>query len=142
MRTAILKKPMGRGKKARRGVCCHYPGERAPRFLEPFLLLLLREKPAHGYELLSRLRAIGLEYEAEDIGHVYRNLRKLERLGFVSSRWEDPPGESRPRKRVYRITPKGLRRLDEWAESIRYIRENLGVFLKLYEEQKKGGQRS
>ncbi|MCA1680840.1 MAG: helix-turn-helix transcriptional regulator, partial [Actinobacteria bacterium] len=42
-------------------------------FLRPCLLLLLREAPAHGYELLDRLRAFG--FEGSDPGGLYRALR-------------------------------------------------------------------
>ena len=52
-------------------------------FLRPCLLLLLREQPAHGYELLERLRTFGF---ARDPGGLYRALRGLEQDGFVRSR--------------------------------------------------------
>ena len=45
-------------------------------FLRPCLLLLLREQPAHGYELLERLRPLG--FGRDDPGGLYRALRSLE----------------------------------------------------------------
>lgn len=137
IKSGKLYKPLRKGRKSKHGVCCHYPGEKTPRFIEPFILLLLHQRAAHGYEILRRLRDIGLEYESEDIGYVYRNLRRLESRGFVKSSWDvdDRPG---PRRRTYSITKEGIKRLEEWAESISYIRENLGVFLKLYEKTVKG----
>lgn len=118
---------------SRRGVCCHYPGERGPRFIEPFLLLILSKKKAHGYEILQELKSIGLEYEAEDIGHVYRNLRKLEKHGFLKSEWRAEG--SGPPQRVYEITKKGEQRLNEWYLAVKRIVKNLNFFLKQYEKE-------
>ena len=54
-------------------------------FLLPCLLLLLRERADHGYELVSRLRPM---HEGEsDPGGVYRALRALEQRGLVRSEW-------------------------------------------------------
>lgn len=111
---------------------CHcYPGERPPRFLRAFLLLLLRERPGHGYELLERLRGLGLDYTDQDIGYVYRTLRAMEREGLISLEW-DTTG-SGPAKRVYAITPQGMTVLHEWAQALERIRESLEVFARLYE---------
>lgn len=43
-------------------------------------------------------------------GTLYRALSRLEKAGFLTSRWEDMSsfaGESRPRRRLYRITDTG-----------------------------------
>nr|MBA3788699.1 helix-turn-helix transcriptional regulator [Actinomycetota bacterium] len=66
-------------------------------FLRPCLLLLLREQPAHGYELLERLRPLG--FAGDDPGGLYRTLRALERDGLVHSAWE--PSQSGPNRRIY-----------------------------------------
>jgi len=113
--------------------CHHYPGERPPRFLRAFLLLLLHERPAHGYELLERLRELGLHYTDQEIGYVYRTLRTMEKEGLIVSQW-DTTG-SGPAKRVYAITPQGITTLHEWAQALGRIRESLEVFAQLYEEQ-------
>ena len=47
------------------------------------LLLLLRERPAHGYELLEQLPE--LTGERVDMGNLYRFLRLLESDGIVDS---------------------------------------------------------
>ena len=60
---------------------------RVERFVEPSLLLLLRERPLHGYELLERLPELGVEGRV-DIGNLYRLLRALEEEGLVSLRVE------------------------------------------------------
>ena len=60
---------------------------RVERFGEPALLLLLRERPAHGYELLEQLPEL-VGGERIDMGNLYRVLRGLEDEGFVRSEWE------------------------------------------------------
>ena len=45
------------------------------RFLQPCLLLLIAESPAHGYDLLERLTEFGLE---RDPGGLYRALRPVQ----------------------------------------------------------------
>ena len=104
---------------------------RVERFVEPSLLLLLRERPLHGYELLDRLSELGFEGRV-DIGNLYRLLRSLEEEGLVSSEWSaDLPG---PAKRTYELTPEGRRLLDRWAEALQRARETIGTFLERYEE--------
>src|SRR5205823_1772323 len=50
---------------------------RVERFVEPSLLLLLRERPLHGYELLERLPELGLEGRV-DIGFGHRRFPSRE----------------------------------------------------------------
>src|SRR4051812_1472885 len=64
-------------------------------FLRPAILLLLREDPAHGYDLLERLRPLG--FQRPDPGGLYRVLRALEQEGLVRSAWE--PSEAGPERR-------------------------------------------
>jgi PadR family transcriptional regulator, regulatory protein PadR len=124
-----------RGARARRRVG---PGEwavraRVERFGEPALLLLLSERPAHGYELLEQLSALTGERRI-DMGNLYRVLRALEEDGIVTSEWQDDaPG---PTKRIYELTDDGRRLLDGWAEALRANQELISSFLDRYE---KGG---
>jgi PadR family transcriptional regulator PadR len=103
---------------------------RLERFSEPALLLLLRERGAHGYELLEELPAVTGESRV-DMGNLYRVLRALEEDGLVTSRWE--AGAPGPAKRMYELTPGGRRLLDEWAAALRRSRERIDKFLDRYE---------
>jgi PadR family transcriptional regulator, regulatory protein PadR len=111
------------------------PGEydvraRVERFAEPAVLLLLRERPAHGYELLEQLPE--LTGERVDMGNLYRFLRVLERDGIVTSAWDDEaPG---PSKRIYELTDEGHALLDQWASALETSQTRLASFLKRYEE--------
>jgi len=136
----MAKKTKSKKSQKERGVCCHYPGERAPRFIEPFLLLVLSGGPSHGYVILRKLREMGLKYESSDIGYVYRNLRKMERSGYVTSQWSLK--RVGPSRRIYHLTPRGEERLHEWIDSIKLIRRNLGLFLKKCKEIKKTAGRA
>jgi PadR family transcriptional regulator, regulatory protein PadR len=122
----------GRGARCRRMVRPGHWGVRArvERFSEPVLLLLLRERPAHGYELLEALPTLTGEARV-DMGNLYRVLRALEEDGLVSSRWES--GEPGPTKRIYALTPEGDRLLDEWVAALRRSRERVDAFLERYE---------
>ena len=103
---------------------------RVERFVEPSLLLLLRERPLHGYELLERIPELG--EGRVDIGNLYRLLRRLEDEGLVRSEWSaDLPG---PAKRTYELTAQGRRLLDRWAEALREAQGTIDGFLKRYEE--------
>ena len=106
---------------------------RVERFIEPSLLLLLRERPVHGYELIERLPELGLEGRV-DIGNLYRLLRALEDEGLVRSQWNaDLPG---PAKRTYELTAEGRRLLDRWAEALGRAQETISSFLERYEERR------
>jgi PadR family transcriptional regulator len=103
------------------------------RFVEPSLLLLLRERPLHGYELIERLPEVVGEGRV-DVGNLYRLLRSLEAEGVVSSEWSaDLPG---PAKRTYELTVEGRRLLDRWAEALRQAQTDVQSFLDRYEERR------
>jgi PadR family transcriptional regulator len=103
------------------------------RFVEPSLLLLLRERPLHGYELIERLPEVVGEGRV-DVGNLYRLLRSLEAEGVVSSEWSaDLPG---PAKRTYELTAEGRRLLDRWAEALRQAQTDVQSFLDRYEERR------
>ncbi len=106
---------------------------RVERFGEPAVLLLLRERPAHGYELLERLAEL-MPGERIDMGNLYRILRALEHEGVVSSEWHgDEPG---PARRTYELTDSGRALLDRWAESLRATQQRIEDFLERYEQGK------
>jgi PadR family transcriptional regulator, regulatory protein PadR len=107
------------------------PAEALPRnFLRPCLLLLLREQPGHGYDLLERLRALG--FSGDDPGGLYRALRSLERDGLVRSTWK--PSATGPDRRIYELTRAGKEELHRRAKELAKAAGILGAFLSRYEE--------
>lgn len=111
------------------------PAETVPvplpkNFLRTCLLLLLREQPAHGYELLERLQAFG--FDKSDPGGLYRTLRVLEEEGFVHSAWE--ASSEGPDRRIYEVTRSGAEELHRRAQALAETKEILRVFIGRYEE--------
>jgi DNA-binding PadR family transcriptional regulator len=101
---------------------------RFERFTEPALLLLLREQPAHGADLLARLPELVGDQRIE-MGNLYRLLRALEDEGLVDSEWLDG-------KRRYSLTAAGAQLLDEWVDALRRARERTDSFIRRYEERR------
>ncbi|AHH95432.1 helix-turn-helix transcriptional regulator [Kutzneria viridogrisea] len=97
-------------------------------FVRPCLLLLLGERPDHGYGLIERLRELcGADNDASGI---YRALRNLERDGLVCSAWRTAtPG---PARRCYELTALGESVLADCAEGLRATRAAIDAFLGRY----------
>lgn len=107
------------------------PAPVLPRnFIRPCVLLLLREHPAHGYDLLERLVALG--FDRDDPGRLYRTLSALERERLVRSTWE--ASGLGPDRRIYEITRAGMEQLHESAAALDRTRELLEAFLSRYAE--------
>ncbi len=99
-------------------------------FVRPWVLLAIRARPAHGYELIERLRELGLP---PDGGGLYRYLNQLEADGLVRSDWEAPAGVG-PRRRVYRVTRKGTRQIHRDAATVRLLGEAIGAYTEDYDK--------
>lgn len=101
-------------------------GECEPRnFLRPCLLLLLQERPAHGYDLVERLHASLID--DTDAGGVYRTLRAFEREGLVRSSW--CTSGSGPARRTYALTPAGSECLRHQIETLEATHHLVHTFL-------------
>ena len=112
---------------------------RAPRLLRPFMLLILKERKAHGYELVEKVKGFGFHSIPPDVGAIYRNLRRLEKEGWVTSQWDTK--RTGPARRIYRITPQGEEALHGWAITLRKRREALDQFLALYQSYYQTGEK-
>ncbi|NPV82926.1 MAG: PadR family transcriptional regulator [Candidatus Aminicenantes bacterium] len=75
-------------------------------FLQVLVLALL-EKEMYGYSMVRTIRELGYEVEENTL---YPLLRRLEKNGWVKSKWD--LGEDRPRK-FYVITASGRKLRDE-----------------------------
>ena len=79
---------------------------------------VLRDGPAHGYEIARRIRHGSSDVLAAGENRLYPALKAIEDSGLVVSHWESE-GLPRPRK-VYGITDSGLRELEvrrsAWAK--------------------------
>ena len=64
----------------------------------------------HGYEIAKHLSTLADRRLLTAYGTLYRALGRLEQMGFLRSRWEDPriPAlENRPGRRLYTLTAQG-----------------------------------
>ena len=109
--------------------CCPQGGQ-VRRFIRAWLLLLLSQKAAHGYELMERLDH-DEDAPGADPGLLYRTLRQFEEDELVRSSWDTEGGG--PARRVYEISDGGIEYLHTWAVNIRRTRERLDRFLAEYE---------
>jgi PadR family transcriptional regulator PadR len=87
------------------------------RWMEPFILVLLAEGPAHGYAIVGQLEEMGVSGGELDFGAVYRTLRDLEGSGQVTSTWSNE--RTGPQRRDYALTEVGYAALDEWSAVMR-----------------------
>src|SRR4051794_16916725 len=81
------------------------------------LLGLLAERSMYGYELLAELRARTDAVIDLPEGTVYPALRRLERDGLITGRWQEAAGG--PRRRYYDLTAAGTRSLADGAAAWR-----------------------
>jgi len=100
------------------------------RSIQAELLLLLGQKPSHGYELIQRLNEAEFKSGEADAATVYRNLRGMDKDGLIESHWE--VGESGPGRRLYKLTTQGEESLKVWAKYIAQQKTKLENFLQAY----------
>src|ERR1700730_17445566 len=98
-------------------------------FLYPAIMLLLSERPGHGYNLVKDLQEF--HFGHTDRPSVYRALAQLETDGLVES-WSETPA-ARPTRRVYRLTGHGERVLRIWMGVIKRERDCLDYVLRRYQ---------
>ena len=78
--------------------------ERLKGHLDLLLLSVLAAGPAHGYAIITALRARSEGTFDLPEGTVYPALHRLEDAGLLASSWSDADGR---RRRVYTLTSKG-----------------------------------
>lgn len=103
-------------------------GRMPKNFLASWLLLLLRNWNAHGYQLIQTLTAMGLGLV--DPPTVYRTLRQLEEEGLITSAWDATT--TGPARRVYTLSGAGEQYLGLWANQLNQYQSVLGRFFELY----------
>ncbi|HVT12892.1 MAG TPA: helix-turn-helix transcriptional regulator [Fimbriimonadaceae bacterium] len=101
-----------------------YKGE-----LDGIVLGVLQAGPAHGYEIVKRVRAMSEGALAVGEAKLYPCLHKLEQEGFVSAEWI--PQRGKPARKVYSLTAEGTGALAEkrkaWEQFSKAIATMLGV---------------
>src|SRR5262249_13908532 len=107
-------------------------GDKLRGHLETLVLSTLERGEAHGLEILRRLEETGCGLLRLKEGSLYPALYRLEAAGEVRAVWEDEPhGRRGARRRIYRLTARGQRKLDEgrrdWQQFVRILGGILGA---------------
>jgi DNA-binding PadR family transcriptional regulator len=90
---------------------------RRPLTLELGLLGYLQQGPLHGYQiyqLISDPSGLNLVWKLKQ-AHLYSSLVRLDEAGYIAGSIQQQ--ETRPARRVYRLTGKGEAALQEWLSS-------------------------
>jgi transcriptional regulator len=92
--------------------------------LDMHILKTLLFGPAHGHGIATYIRQTTKDALVVEHGSLYPALHRLQRDGFISSRWEKAPDKNRELK-FYRLTAAGRRQLNKhqskWDELVRAI---------------------
>jgi len=90
--------------------------------LDLLLLAAVQVRPTHGYAIAETLRTRSDGAFDLPEGTLYPALHRLERAGFLTSRWSEVNGR---RRRVYQLTKNGQRALatrhGEWRDFARAV---------------------
>jgi transcriptional regulator len=94
--------------------------------LDTLVLSVLRDHPAHGYEIVSELRRRSAgEFDLAE-GTLYPALHRLERQGLLASDWQVSEGR---RRRIYRLTAVGAAALTEATTEWRRFSRGMNAIL-------------
>ena len=107
-------------------------GDKLRGHLEAMVLSTLERGAAHGLEILRRLEEAGCGLLRLKEGSLYPALYRLEAAGEVAAVWEEEPhGRRGARRRIYRLTARGKRKLaegrSEWQQFARVLGDILGA---------------
>ncbi|AEX86169.1 PadR family transcriptional regulator [Marinitoga sp. 1135] len=97
-------------------------------WIESFVLLIIAEKPSHGYEIANKLSEFGVMLNGiGQMGNLYRTLAKLEEMGLVVTDWDT--SEPGPSKKIYKITHDGMLFLENSKKDFIEFKHIIDVFI-------------
>ncbi len=105
-------------------------GDQLRGHLENLVLAALKHGDAHGFEILKRLEAAGSGALHLKEGSLYPALYRLEAERLVKAAWETGDEARRgPRRRIYRLTAKGKKRLEQSCDEFELFVRVVGGIL-------------
>jgi len=91
-------------------------------------MVVLTERPMHGYELMQQVNRVTGGAISVKEATLYPTLRRMEKMGFVSSEWQR--SSRGPRKRIYHITRFGDEYLEEALLRYEEILKKVGKMIR------------
>ena len=102
-------------------------GEILKGHLDMIMLAALSGGPAHGYAVIEEIkRKSGQAFDLPE-GTIYPALHRLEQAGLLASRWVT--ADSGRRRRVYALTRRGMRALDQQRATWEQFSDAIGGLL-------------
>ena len=90
----------------------------------PIVLAILAEADSYGYAILLRVKELSRGRMEWTDGMLYPVLHRLERLGYVTARWEN--SEIGRKRKYYKITRAGRAQLAEEQKQWQAVNATLG----------------
>lgn len=92
------------------------------------ILAVLLDAPQHGYAIAREIKRRSEQALSTGEGALYPALRGLETEGLIEGRWEEQA--SGPRRRVYVLTPAGVKELQKrtrsWQQYVHAVNRVMG----------------
>ncbi len=99
------------------------------RFIEPVLLLMIRERgQSHGYDLSGELGKYAFTDAEIERAALYRTLNILEKNGYVTSTWD--VHHAGPARKLYSLTQDGEEHLQHWAQVLKKVSKSMSRFVR------------
>lgn len=97
------------------------------RGILPILVLnVIRCEPSNGNEISTKIAEITHGAWQPSTGGIYPILKRFERQGFISGKWDDP---DKRKKKVYTVTDEGAAELNSQRYALRNsLNKTVGVF--------------
>lgn len=98
-------------------------------YIDLILLSLLLNESLYGYELSRRIRISSNETFELKEGTLYLALKRLEKNDLVEGYWDDTQSGGGGRRRYYKITERGINRLNIKKSEWLFFRNLIDGFL-------------
>ncbi|MEU8249235.1 helix-turn-helix transcriptional regulator [Nonomuraea sp. NPDC048916] len=95
--------------------------------MDALLLSVIEDEPLHGYAIIEALQERSGGALSVPTGTVYPALRRLERIGHLTSEWATVGGR---RRRTYRLTGSGRKHLEEERSAWHEFASTIGNVLR------------
>ena len=107
---------------------CPCKGNNLDKMIQPAILASLAKEELHGYKIIQRVAEMAMLNETKpDATGVYRYLKTMENMGFVTSRWDTT--NSGAAKRIFKITKDGYECLCNWISTLEDYKDKIETFI-------------